>query len=93
MSVRNTAERAGDETKCVIASTASPYKFVKSVMTAVDEKYADAGEFDLLPELQRVSGTEMPNAVREILHAEVLHTLECDVDKMEETVKGILKIK
>ncbi|MFR8238031.1 MAG: threonine synthase [Dorea sp.] len=84
---------SGDETKCVIASTASPYKFVKSVMTAVDEKYADAGEFDLLPELQRVSGTEMPNAVREILHAEVLHTLECDVDKMEETVKGILKIK
>ena len=84
---------SGDETKCVIASTASPYKFVKSVMTAIDGKYADAGEFDLIPELQSVSGTELPNAVKEILHANVLHTMECDADKMEETVKSILKMK
>lgn len=81
-----------DNTKCVIASTASPYKFVKSVMTAIDEKHSEADEFDLLPILQEVSGTEMPNAIKEILDANVLHTTECDVDKMEETVKMLLKI-
>lgn len=83
-------EKTGDTVKCVVASTASPYKFVKSVMTAIDEKYASADEFGLLEELQTVSGREMPNAIKEILDANILHTLECDVDKMEETVKSIL---
>ena len=84
---------SGDNAKCVIASTASPYKFVKSVMTAIDAKYENEGEFDLIPVLQEVSGTDLPNAVKEIMSANILHTTECDVDKMEETVKTILKVK
>lgn len=85
-------EESKDGRKCVIASTASPYKFVKSVMTAIDDKYASADEFRLLEELQSVSGVAMPQAIKDILDAQVLHTLECDADKMEETVKGILKL-
>lgn len=85
-------EESKDEKKCVIASTASPYKFVKSVMTAIDEKYASADEFQLLEELQNTSKVAMPQAIKDILDAKVLHTLECDADKMEETVKGILKL-
>lgn len=85
-------EEGKDEKKCVIASTASPYKFVKSVMTAIDERYASADEFQLLEELQRISGVAMPQAIKDILDAQVLHTLECDADKMEETVKGILQL-
>lgn len=85
-------KKTGNQTKCVVASTASPYKFAGSVMAAIDPKYADRDEFELLKELSQVSGTEFPNAIKEILDANVLHTLECDVDKMEETVKGILDI-
>ena len=36
---RSYREESKDDKKCVIASTASPYKFVKSVMTAIDDKY------------------------------------------------------
>ena len=32
-------EKTADTRKTVIASTASPYKFARSVMTAIDEKY------------------------------------------------------
>ena len=78
-----------DQRKCVVASTASPYKFVKSVMTAIDEKYVPADEFELLKELQDTSGIAMPHAIEEILHAKILHTLECDADKMKEIVKGL----
>ena len=40
----------------VIASTASPFKFVKSVMTAIDEEtYKEKDEFTLVEELQAVS--------------------------------------
>ncbi|MGN8921122.1 threonine synthase [Lachnospiraceae bacterium HCP28S3_F9] len=84
--------KTGDAKKCVIASTASPYKFVKSVMTAIDEKYADADEFELLKVLEETSGVEMPQAINDILDANILHTLECDADKMKETVKGILQV-
>ena len=83
-------KETGDSTKCVVASTASPYKFVKSVMSAMDEKYADVNEISLLGELEQVSGVPMPQTVKDILESEVLHTLECEVDRMEETVKGIL---
>ena len=84
--------KSGDQTKCVIASTASPYKFVKSVMSAIDAENANADEFDLLPKLQEVSGVPMPQAIKDILDAKVLHNLECDADKMKDTVKGILGV-
>ena len=84
--------KSGDQTKCVIASTASPYKFVKSVMSAIDAENENADEFDLLPKLQEVSGVPMPQAIKDILDAKVLHDMECDADKMKDTVKGILGV-
>ena len=83
-------KNTGDGKKCVIASTASPYKFVKSVMSAIDENNADKDEFELLEKLQEVSKVDMPQAIKDILEANILHDIECDYDKMEETVKGIL---
>ena len=81
-----------DEKKTVIASTASPYKFARSVMTAIDDKYDALEEFDLIDSLEVISNVDIPNAVEEIRNAEVLHTRECDADKMEETVKDILGV-
>ena len=83
---------SGDEKKCLVASTASPYKFIHSVMTAIDEKYASADEFDLIDELSRISQTEVPKAVEEIRSAEIRHTRECDSERMKETVKEILGV-
>ena len=85
-------KNSGDNKKCVIASTASPYKFVKSVMSAIDPKYADQDEFSLLKVLEETSGREMPQAIKDILNANILHDLECDADKMKDTVKNILEV-
>lgn len=81
----------GDTRKTVVASTASPYKFARSVMTAINERYDALSEFELVDTLEVVSGVDIPKAIEEIQNAEILHTLECDADKMEETVKNILK--
>lgn len=81
-----------DGKKCVIASTASPYKFVKSVMTAIDEQYKNTDEFEMLEKMAEVSDTEMPQAIKDILNAEILHNTECDADQMEETVRKMLGI-
>ena len=80
-----------DDKKTVIASTASPYKFSRSVMTAIDSRYDELEEFELVDALEVISNVEIPRAVEEIRDAKILHTLECDADKMEETVKNILK--
>ncbi len=85
--------KSADEKKCVIASTASPYKFVESVMSAIDEKYEGVDAFELIDELNKVSGVEVPNAIEEIKEANILHTAECDADKMKEIVKSILANK
>lgn len=82
-----------DDRKTVIASTASPYKFAGSVMSAIDPKYKGQDDFKLIEELQKVSGTEIPNAIKEIMNAEIRHNTECDVDQMEQTVKNILGVK
>ena len=86
-------EDSKDDRKTVIASTASPYKFAGSVMSAIDPKYKGQDDFKLIEELQKVSGTELPNAIKEIMNAEIRHNTECDVDQMEQTVKNILSVK
>ena len=86
-------EDSKDDRKTVIASTASPYKFAGSVMSAIDPKYKGQDDFKLIEELQKVSGTEIPNAIKEIMNAEIRHDTECDVDQMEQTVKNILGVK
>ena len=83
---------SGDDRKCLVASTASPYKFIHSVMSAIDEKYASVDEFELIDELYKVSGTPIPNAIEEIRSAEIRHCRECDADRMKETVKEILGV-
>ena len=86
-------EDSKDDRKTVIASTASPYKFAGRVMSAIDPKYKGQDDFKLIEELQKVSGTELPNAIKEIMNAEIRHNTECDVDQMEQTVKNILSVK
>lgn len=82
-----------DDRRYLIASTASPYKFVKSVMTAIDSNCENKDEMELLKELQIVSGTDMPQAIIEILDAKVLHSTQCEADEMKDVVKSILQIK
>lgn len=84
------AEKSGDKTPTVIASTASPYKFTRSVMNAIDSKYDAMGDFELVDELCKLSGVKVPNAIEEIRTAPVLHDIVCDSDKMQDTVEKIL---
>lgn len=86
-------DNSGDGHKQLVASTASPYKFARSVMTAIDSGYDAMDEFALIDELEKVSGVAVPAAIEEIRNAEILHTRECDADKMKETVKEILGVE
>ena len=86
------AETGDDKTPTVIASTASPYKFTRSVMDAIDPAYDAEDDFELVDELNKVSKTAIPKAIEEIRTAPVLHDTVCETAAMEDEVKKILGI-
>lgn len=80
------------DTKTVIASTASPFKFTRSVMNAIDSKYDLMGDFELVDELSKLGNVEVPQAIEEIRSAEVLHDTVCEVEEMPAVVKKFLGV-
>ncbi len=83
-------EETKDAAKTVIVSTASPYKFTRSVMTAIDEKYDSKADFELVDELAALSGVNVPKAIEDIRTAPVRHTRVCEVNEMQAVVKEFL---
>ncbi len=77
-------------TKTVIVSTASPFKFTRSVMGAIDSRYNAMSDFELADELSRIGNRKVPAAIEEIRNAAVLHDTVCGTDEMRQTVKKIL---
>lgn len=82
-----------DGTKTVIASTASPFKFTRSVMNAIDTKYDAMTDFALVDELSALANVTVPAAIEEIRTAPVVHNHICETDKMVNTVEEFLHLQ
>jgi threonine synthase len=80
----------GDDTVTVIASTASPYKFTRSVMSAIEGETDGRTDFELVDRLSELSGVKIPAAIDEIRTAPVLHDRVCGKDDMQAVVEDIL---
>ena len=89
-----TAE-TGDETKTIIASTASPFKFNQSVLIALEDCSYVAGkdEFTLLEELHEKSGMAIPKSLYELKDKSVIFDLVCEKDQMQQMVSDFLKVE
>ncbi len=79
------------ETKAIIASTASPFKFTRSVMNAIDPAYDKMSDFELVDELSKIGNVKVPQAIEDIRSAAVLHDTVCEVDEMPDVVRKFLK--
>lgn len=75
--------------KILIASTASPFKFAGSVLTALEYDKVDGftSEWDKIRELERLSGKKLSEAAGEIENAKVIHKDICAKDEMKALVK------
>ncbi len=82
-----------DHTKVVVASTASPFKFTRSVMNAIDHKYDAMGDFELVDTLSKLANVKVPNAIEEIRTAPVLHDTVCEKEDMKSIVMKFLEIE
>lgn len=76
----------GDETYTIVLSTASPYKFPDSVITAIggiDAVIDREDPFAMLHALHEITGKPVPTRMLELEEAEVLHHEVVTPDKME----------
>ena len=83
----------GDKTPAVIVSTASPFKFNQSVLSALGkDKEADGlDDFQLLDLLSEVSGMEIPASLKELKNSQKIFTSVCGKNELLETVEEFIK--
>lgn len=78
-----------DNTKTIILSTASCYKFPKSVYQAITGKNLD--EYEALEALNKETGLEVPEPLQGIKEREVLHKLVIDKEDIVKTIAQRVK--
>lgn len=89
----NYVKETGDDIPTVIDSTASPYKFSKSVLTALlGGKTPSLSEFDMVDELNKVSDFDVPKPLKALKDKKVRFTDVCDKENMSEMVFKLLNL-
>lgn len=83
--------QTGDKTKCIIASTASPYKFNDAVLATITDEAIPADPFEQAEMLSRISGTTPPASLMELKTKKVRFTDSVEKQQMVEKVKEMLK--
>ena len=89
--VRRKAALSGESTrKNVVASTASPYKFSRAVLSALGEEVEGKDDFALIDRMHEISGVAIPAAVEAVRTAPVLHDKVVDPADMPDAVRSFL---
>ncbi|MCD8025646.1 MAG: threonine synthase [Clostridiales bacterium] len=87
-------KETGDNTPSVIASTASPYKFSRAVLQAVNpDAELPQTEFDTVDKLFEISGAEVPAPLAGLKNKTARFSDVTEVDNMKNYVLGALEIK
>ncbi len=82
----------GDSVPTVIASTANPYKFSASVLSAVSDKIKADNEFDMVEELFEKSGEPVPPQLATLKGKSPRFTKVCNKADMKQVVFDMLGI-
>lgn len=86
-------EATKDETKTVIDSTASPFKFNESVLEAMGQKVEGLNEFKLLDKLSEVSGLDIHFGLKNLDQKPILHNRKCEKENIKNSIEEILAIR
>lgn len=85
-------EKTGDTTPTVVDSTASPYKFVKSVYDAISGVNSDHDDFRLIGELKEISGVDIHPALKSVASLEIKHDSNIKIAEGRQMIKTVLQI-
>lgn len=88
----NYIKQTGDSTPTIILSTASPYKFGRSVYQSIFGSIPkDLNDFTILDDLAEKTNTTIPKPLKDLDKKPTLHNFTCEKDKMENTVFDFVK--
>ncbi len=90
--LRKYQKETKDDTKSVIISTASPYKFPRTVVDALTKEPQSSDDFALVQEIATKSGIPVPQGVLELPNLPVRHHQVVSVAGMQAEVERILVI-
>jgi threonine synthase len=88
---RKYLEASGDDRPVLIASTASPFKFGRSVAEGLGLATEGKNDFELIDLLAEQVGLEVPEPVRGLADRPVLHPGTCEKQDMKRVVEELLK--
>ena len=83
-------KQTGDKTVSFVLSTASPFKFSKSVYESLFGK-TDKEEFEIMEELSLRTGVKIPENLKGLNKKPELHTTVCEISEMQDFVMDIAK--
>jgi threonine synthase len=89
---REYEQATSDPAKIIVIATASPYKFPADVMKSIEPRFGFADEFALLQEMSKLTGHNIPEAIKDIGTRPVLHKTVCETEAMKGQVEEILGI-
>ena len=72
----------------MIASTASPYKFSKAVLGALDQGKMPESEFDMVEQLHKLTGAEVPAPLASLRGKQTRLSDVTDKEDMQSVVNG-----
>ncbi len=81
---------SNDDTKTIIASTASPFKFARNVMAAIEDGKLSDNDFELCDTLSKLSNVAVPKAVEELKTADIKHKDVIEIDEMKASILEFL---
>jgi threonine synthase len=81
----------GDNTPVIIASTASPFKFSRAVLSAISGNSPE-NEFEAAERLAEISGLKLPDSLAKLRETPIRFTDTEDADALSEYVLGILGV-
>ncbi len=79
-----------DNAPCVLASTASPFKFAAAVLPAIQPGELPADEFGMVTKMAEVSGVPVPRPLAGLKDLPVLHTACVTKEKMNFFIRNFL---
>jgi threonine synthase len=86
-------KKTGDKHEMIVVSTASPYKFNESVLSALGVSTKGLDGFQMLDELGKINTNHVPKGLESLRNASIIHTGTCEKSQMEDMVIKSLKIK
>ncbi|MEK6266759.1 MAG: threonine synthase [Clostridium sp.] len=85
-------EKSDDNTKTIIVSTASPFKFTRNVCDSISVGTDGFDDFELINELSKHTGLKVPYSIVELKNKEIIYKNVSNKENMKNVINDFLKV-